>query len=99
MYGTIAIMRALPGRRAELAETIRQQFRTIEHVSGFVGHYIYLLDDDPDGLASSAVFDSKASYLANARSEEQNQRYEELRALMREDPQWLDGEVESFLRF
>ena len=37
--------------------------------------------------------------MANAMSEEQNQRYEEIRALMQEDPQWLDGEVESFLRF
>ena len=91
-------MRALPGRRAELVEIIRRQFRTIEHVSGFVGHYVYLLDD-PDCLASSAVFDSKTSYMANAVSEEQNQRYEEMRALMQEDPQWLDGEVESFLRF
>jgi hypothetical protein len=99
MYGTIAIMRALPGRRSEVVEILRRQFLAMEHVSGFVGHYIYLLEDDPDGLATSVVFDSKASYTANAVSDEQNRRYEEVRALMREDPQWLDGVVESFLRY
>ena len=38
-----------------------------------------------------AVFDDEASYKANADSPDQSQRYLELRALLDDDPDWMDG--------
>ena len=38
-----------------------------------------------------AVFDDEATYKANADSPEQNDRYLELRALLEDDPDWMDG--------
>jgi heme-degrading monooxygenase HmoA len=99
MYGSIARMRALSGKRDQLVATYERHFRDIEHISGYVGHYLYCLERDTDEIAIAIVFDSKASYLANSMSPEQEGRYAEVRALLRRDPEWLDGEVESFLRF
>ena len=39
------------------------------------------------------VFESREAYWANAQSPDQNQRYQEMRALMLADPEWHDGEI------
>lgn len=92
-------MYALPGRREDVFELYRRHYKELEFVPGLVAYYLYRLDDDPDGLGLSVVFDSRSSYLNNSRSEKQSERFSEIRALLREDPTWRDGEVESFLRF
>ncbi|MEX2236607.1 MAG: antibiotic biosynthesis monooxygenase [Dehalococcoidia bacterium] len=99
MFGSMARMYALPGRRDEVVETYERHFRDLEHVPGLIAFYLYRLDEDPDGLGLSVVFDSRSSYVANSTSPAQNARYAEVRALLREDPVWADGDVETFMRF
>jgi hypothetical protein len=40
-----------------------------------------------------AVFETKAAYIANAGSPEQDARYQQLRALHVADAEWHDGEI------
>lgn len=99
MFGSVATMSALPGRRDQVVETWNRQFREIELIPGYIAHYLYRLDEDPDALALAVVFDSRASYVANSRSAEQTARYNELRPLLKEDPTWINGDIEPFMRF
>ena len=39
------------------------------------------------------VFENKEAYRANADSPEQDARYQKLRALLEDDPEWNDGEI------
>ena len=38
-----------------------------------------------------AVFDDADAYRANAESPDQDARYREMRSLLADDPDWLDG--------
>lgn len=42
-----------------------------------------------------AVFDDEASYRENADSPEQNERFMQMRALLADDPDWMDGTFEG----
>jgi hypothetical protein len=51
-------------------------------------------DQDPydrPTLFLVAVFTDRDSYVANAESPEQDARYRELRELLEDDPDWMDG--------
>jgi hypothetical protein len=96
VYGTLAFMRAMPGRRREAGELIRSLQRPI---SGLIVNYIYELDRDPEEAVMLAVFDQKAAYERNAASSGQHERYLTYRSLLTEDPQWHDGEVRPYLAF
>jgi hypothetical protein len=64
-------------------------------VPGFVASYLYQTDVSSNEYYLTVVFDSKASYTANAQSPEQNARYLEMRELLTSDPEWHDGEITS----
>ena len=51
------------------------------------------MDADPGEVFLVAIFESKEAYWANANSPEQDQRFQEFRALMLADPEWHDGEI------
>lgn len=91
MYGTVARMRIKPGMEQQLIA----EGKTFEaaQVSGFVATYIYRMDAEPNVYYLVVVFDSKASYVANANSPEQDARYRQMRELMESDPEWHDGEI------
>lgn len=93
MYGTVARMRIKPGAESQLEQQIRQ-YDTL-NVPGFVSTYVYRMDADPQTYFMAVVFDSKASYETNARSPEQDARYQQMRALLESDPEWHDGEIVS----
>lgn len=99
MFGSVATMTALPGKRDEVIAIWNRQFRDIELIPGYIAHYLYRLDDNAEGLALAVVFDSRKSYVANSRSPEQTSRYNELRPLLEGDPTWLNGDIEPFMRF
>jgi len=90
MYGTIARMRVLPGKEAELEQVITQGAREIP---GFLFAYVYRLDDSPQDLMLVVGFDGKDTYHTNAQSPEQHEAYEAYRALLEADPEWHDGEI------
>lgn len=100
MYGSLAFMRTLPGRRHDLAEFIggyRSHGR--EQLSGMIVNYLYELDRDENEVMMLAVFDDRAAYEHNAASPEQHQRYLSYRGLLASDPDWHDGVVDPYLAF
>jgi hypothetical protein len=92
MYGTIARVHPSSGREAELLAYGRR-IRGLE-VAGYRASYLFRPDKDPYDRPTMflvAIFDDEASYRANADSADQNERYLELRALLDDDPDWMDG--------
>ncbi|HEX8997514.1 MAG TPA: antibiotic biosynthesis monooxygenase [Ktedonobacterales bacterium] len=91
MYGTVAHIRMKAGAEAGLDTQLRQ-FAAL-HVPGFIATYVYQMDNDPREAYMAVVFDSKATYDANAASPEQDQRYREMLTLLEGAPEWHDGEI------
>jgi antibiotic biosynthesis monooxygenase (ABM) superfamily enzyme len=92
MYGTIARLHPAAGREADLLAYGRR-IRGIA-VPGYRASYLFRPDTDPYDRPTAflvAVFDDEASYRANADSPGQHQRYQELRSLLDDDPDWMDG--------
>ena len=90
MYGTIARMRLRPG--------MEQRFREIEaeasdEIPGFLFSHMYRMDADPNEYMRVVAFADRESYVRNARSPEQHQRYLRYRELLEADPEWHDGEI------
>jgi quinol monooxygenase YgiN len=95
MYGTVARMRLKPGMEERLLAFDREE--QARRIPGFVGEYIYRMDDDPSVFYLAVAFESKEAYRANAASPEQDERYHKLRELLDGDPEWHDGEIVSTL--
>lgn len=94
MYGTVARMRVLPGKEAEMAAYGEHLARERErNIKGMIGATLYRLDSDPQTVILAVVFADKASYHANAQDPAQHQQYQQMRALLAEDPVWEDGEI------
>ena len=92
MYGTVATFRVQPGKAEELQKIAAEDAAKIP---GLVFEYTYQTDDDPNVVMVVVEFESKDAYWANAKSPEQNSRYERFRALLTADPEWHDGEIVS----
>jgi quinol monooxygenase YgiN len=92
MYGTVAKVRVKPENR----ETLREVFERQEQVQvpGYVNSYM-LWEDGSDIGWMFVVFEDRESYHRNANDPAQNERYQEFRALMEDNPEWHDGEIES----
>src|SRR5262245_35702169 len=60
---------------------------------GLLADYILKSDRVPGEWFMLAVFDSEANYRRNADDPEQHRQYLALRALLKADPEWNDGEV------
>jgi hypothetical protein len=96
MYGTIARLHPLPGREAELAAYGRRVAEL--EVPGFRAGYVFHPDSNPYERPTSflvAIFDDEATYRANADDPAQHERYLELRAMLEDDPEWMDGTFEA----
>ena len=93
MYGTIARTRLKPGSEQAFTQLLAD-FRKL-NVPGFIDSHVYRMDADSNEYYMAVLFRDKASYLANAQSPEQSARYQQMRALMTQDPEWHDGEVVS----
>ena len=91
MYGTIARMKVKPGALDALKRLGGEQ--SGQNIKGYVGQYVYQMDDDPNELYLVVLFDSKESYQANADSPDQDARFGELMQHMAAEPEWHDGEV------
>ena len=91
MYGTVARLTIKPGKEAEFMA--QGQNEDDLKVPGHIGELIYRMDADPNTYFMAVIFDSKESYIANAESAGQNERYEEMVALLDGPPEWHDGEI------
>ena len=96
MYGTIARLHPSPGSEEALA-AYGQRYRDLG-VPGFRGSWVFRPDHEPYDRPTVflvAMFDDQASYRANADSPDQHERYLEMRALLEDDPDWMDGTFEE----
>ena len=90
MYGTVARMRLIPGKEKEMEDFARQN---TPNMPGFVFQHVYRMDADPNEAYLVVAFENKEAYQANANSPEQQQRYQQYRALLSAEPEWHDGEI------
>lgn len=91
MYGTVARMKAKPGSGDLLAEMGHQL--SDDRPAGIVGTWVYQMDAGANEYIMAVAFESREAYRANADSPEQDARYQKLRALLEDDPEWNDGEI------
>ena len=93
MYGTVARTRVKPENRPALRKVLERQDAD-GPPAGFVAGYM-LYENDSDAAWLVGIFEDRASYDANADDPRQNERYIEYRALMEEDPDWHDGDIDG----
>jgi hypothetical protein len=93
MYGTVAKVRVKPENREALRVVVERQDQV--EVPGFVSSYMLWEDGSDDGGWLFVVFEDRDSYHRNANDPAQNERYKEYRALMEDNPEWHDGEIEA----
>ncbi len=91
MYGTVARLRLMPGKEADLLAEMKAYDEL--KVDGAIASALYRADAGGEEYWMAVVFESKEKYRANADSPEQDQRFQKLRALLAADPEWHDGEV------
>jgi antibiotic biosynthesis monooxygenase (ABM) superfamily enzyme len=91
MYGTVARLRVKPGREAELLAVAREEERL--HIPGFMGEFVYHLDQGANEYMLVVLFADKESYFANADTEEQDARYHRMLEILDGEPEWHDGEI------
>ena len=75
------------------ADLHRLNHELAPEVPGLVFEYAYRTDADPDVVFLVNGFASKAAYHANAASPAQQARYVQVRALLKAEPEWHDGEI------
>jgi heme-degrading monooxygenase HmoA len=91
MYGTIARVKLLPGKKDEfLAQG--GVYKDL-NIPGFVATATYRADAGGDEYWLAVVFESKESYRANAEDPAQDERSQKMRAILAGEPEWHDGEV------
>ncbi len=95
MYGTIARLHPKPGAldalKAEMAAYGPDGRRD---PPGFRESFVFIPDKevyDRPTVFLVAIFDDKATYDANADSPEQDADYQRMRAMLEDDPDWMDG--------
>ena len=90
MYGTIARFQVTPGAEEQLLSLTREFEGKIP---GHLDTYVYRADAGDNTYWMAVAFTDRAAYEANARSPEQDARYQQMRALLTADPEWHDGEI------
>ena len=93
MYGTIARFRIKPGVKDEFIRAM-DSFGD-QPISDWVADYYFQTENDPDEFYLVAIFKDKETYVANADSSEQHERYLVFRSFLVDDPEWHDGFILS----
>ncbi len=91
MYGTVAKMRVKAGAEQEFLR-VAQETESVP-VPGVIAIYVYQMDADSRNYYMVVMFDSKESYVANANSPEQHQRFMQMMTVLDGEPEWHDGTV------
>ena len=93
MYGTIARFRIKPGVKDEFIKTM-DSFGGAS-IAGWMADYYFQMDRDSNEFYLVAIFKDKETYLANADSPQQHERYLAFRSFLENDPEWHDGFILS----
>ena len=90
MYGTVTRLQVKPGEYEALMQWGGSRS---DPIPGYATEYVFRMDDNPNELYLALVFTDKASYVANAQSQRQIDRFAEMRQMLSADPEWHEGEV------
>jgi quinol monooxygenase YgiN len=90
MYGTVARMRVKPENRETLQKVFDRQMQV--KIPGYLSSHV-LYENDSDACWLFVVFEDRESYDKNADDPAMDERYQEYRALLEDDPEWHDGEI------
>lgn len=94
MYGTIATLSIDPDKAKDLAKLLEEwDDKNDAATIGYVSGHLMQLDSDPSVLKMTAIFKDEESFRANAARPEQDAWYQAVRALLRDDPVWDDGNI------
>ena len=93
MYGTIARFHIKPGVKDEFIKAMDSLGEAA--IPGWVADYYFQMDNDPDEFYLVAIFKDRETYVTNADSAEQHERYLVFRSFLKDDPEWHDGFVVS----
>ena len=86
-------MKVNPGQEQRVAEVFKDWERERKpRVKGAEAGFLLKPDKKSGELIGVAVFQDKASFMANADDPEQDRWYRKLRELLQTDPEWEDGE-------
>jgi hypothetical protein len=92
MYGSIFRMKVKDGKETAVATLMKEwEAKRRPVVKGAVGSFL-LMPDKPGEMVGVAIFTSQTSYRANAKDPEQDKWFRKLRANLKADPEWTDGE-------
>ena len=91
MYGTIARLTLKPGTGDEFGKAARAQETT--PIPGLLTTTVYHSDTNPDECWLVVAFEDRESYVKNAESPAQHERYLQLAQFFAADPEWHDGEI------
>ena len=95
MYGTIMHGRLAPGASREAFMAAISEGET-EAVPGFVSSHLLKPDAGGDDVWLAVFFTDRAAYRANADDPAQHDRYMAFRAHLADDPEWIDGEWDTY---
>ena len=96
MYGSFMRLKVKPGQEQAVADVLKEwETKLKPNIKGAVGGLLLKPDSGSGELLGAAIFQDKASYMANADNTEQHQWYMKLRDLLEADPEWTDGEYLS----
>ena len=90
MYGTVAMCSVLPENTDKLVALAAAE--DVLGIQGYLGTEIMVAENHANTVLMVVRFRDRESYVANADSPGQDERYREFRALMESDPVWFDGE-------
>lgn len=93
MFGTIARLQVKPGMKDKLLEVLAED--NLANIAGWVADYLFESVNDPGQCFLVAFFEDEQSYMENAGSPAQDERYQQMRACLLSDPEWQDGQVVS----
>ena len=93
MYGTIARFRIKPGVKDEFVKAMDSFGDAV--IAGWVVDYYFQMNNDPDEFYLVAIFKDKETYMRNADSAEQHERYLVFRSFLTADLEWNDGFILS----
>lgn len=94
MFGTIAKARIRPENRDKLRQVLEAEEQAA--VPGFISSHLMFPEGHDDQAYLVVFFEDRESYMKNADDPAQDERFQRFRALLEDDPEWMDGDWATF---
>ena len=86
--------RALPGKQSAVVALFEKWARDERvHATGVLEYSVSVSNDDPDECMSYVSFDTTENYKKNSDRPAQGDWYRQLRAVIKDDPEWFNGTI------